>query len=106
MPPPICPAPTTRTCSKVTGGDSSTTRGVFSGLPSYDARMASVRVRDDERPGRPADEVLVLTDLPERVSVRELIRTRVRGEVVRANADRTRPRRLLVAPVEAEEPAK
>jgi hypothetical protein len=37
------------------------------------------------------------------VSVRALIRTRVREEVARANADRSQLRRLLVAPLEAQE---
>lgn len=64
--------------------------------------MPSVRVRDDHRPSRqPADE-LVLPNLPDRVTARDLIRTRVREEVARANADSSRPRRLLVAPHDAE----
>jgi hypothetical protein len=66
--------------------------------------VASVRIRDEVRPGRVTVEALVLPDMPERLSVRELIRTRVREEVARANADRSEARRLLlVAPVEAEE---
>lgn len=65
--------------------------------------MPSVRVRDDHRPSREFADELVLPDLPDRVSVRDLIRTRVREEVARANADSSRPRRLLVAPVDAEE---
>jgi hypothetical protein len=46
---------------------------------------------------------LVLPHLPDRVTVRELIETRVREEVAKANADRSKPRRLLVAPTGAEE---
>lgn len=65
--------------------------------------MPNVRVRDEIRPGRGSGEEFVLPDLPDRVSVRELIRTRVREEVAKANADRSQPRRLLVAPLEAEE---
>jgi hypothetical protein len=66
--------------------------------------VPSVRVRDELRPGRDGSEDdLVLPDVPDRITVRELIRTRVREEVARANADRSRPRRLLVAPVDAEE---
>jgi hypothetical protein len=64
-----------------------------------------VRIRDDVRPGGATSETLVLPDLPDRLSVRELIRTRVREEVARANADRSQARPLLVAPVEAEETA-
>jgi hypothetical protein len=67
--------------------------------------MATVRIRDELRPGREAADLLVLPDVPDRVTVRELIRTRVREEVAKANADRSRPRRLLVAPVDAEETA-
>ena len=64
--------------------------------------MPSVRVHDEIRPGGGSSDELVLPDLPESVTVRELIRTRVREEVAKANADRSHPRRLLVAPVEAE----
>jgi hypothetical protein len=67
--------------------------------------MATVRVRDQVRQDGETGETLLLPDLPDRVSLRELIRTRVREEVARANADRSRPRRLLVAPLEAEETA-
>lgn len=65
--------------------------------------MPRVRVLDDHRPAREPSDALALPDVPDRVTVRELIRTRVREEVARANADRSRPRRLLVAPVDAEE---
>jgi hypothetical protein len=64
--------------------------------------VASVRVLDELRPGAGRD-VFVLPHLSERITARELIRTRVREEVARANADRTQARRLLVAPLEAEE---
>jgi hypothetical protein len=61
-----------------------------------------VRIRDDERSGDVSTEPLLLVDMPERVSVRDLIRTRVREEVARANADRSQSLSLLVAPVDAE----
>lgn len=64
--------------------------------------MPNVRVRDEMRPGGGSGDEFVLPGLPDHVSVRELIRTRVREEVAKANADRSQPRRLLVAPLEAE----
>jgi hypothetical protein len=64
--------------------------------------VPDIRIADEVRPGRGGDDDLVLA-LPDRVSVRELIRTRVREEVAKANADRSKPRRLLVAPIDAEE---
>lgn len=78
-------------------------KGCFERDTSYYGSVPNVRVRDELRPGRDSSEELVLPDMPDRVSVRELIRTRVREEVAKANADRTRPRRLLVAPLDAEE---
>jgi hypothetical protein len=65
--------------------------------------MPTVRVHDQVRPGGETSETLLLPDLPARVSVRELIRTRVREEVARANSDRSKPRKLLVEPLDAEE---
>jgi hypothetical protein len=64
--------------------------------------MPAVKVRDESRPGRVVSELL-LPELPDRVTVRELIRTRVREEVAKANADRAGPHRLLVRPTDAEE---
>jgi hypothetical protein len=65
--------------------------------------VPDVRVRDEAGPGWDTGDPFLLPDLPDRITVRELIRTRVREEVAKANADRSRPRRLLVAPLEAEE---
>jgi hypothetical protein len=65
--------------------------------------MPDVRVRDESRPSRGSGDELILPDLPDRMTVRDLIRTRVREEVAKANADTSQPRRLLVAPLEAEE---
>jgi hypothetical protein len=71
-------------------------------LAFYDPSVGIVRIRDDTRTGDVGTEPLVLVDMPERVSVRDLIRTRVREEVARANADRSQSLSLLVAPVDAE----
>lgn len=63
--------------------------------------MASVIVRDESRPGRVVSE-LVLPDVPGRLTLRELIRTRIREEVAIANLERSMPRPLLVRPRDAE----
>ena len=68
----------------------------------YDPFVGIVRIRDDVRSVDASIEPLVLVDMPDRVSVRDLIRTRVREEVARANADRSQATTLLVAPVDAE----
>jgi hypothetical protein len=44
----------------------------------------------------------VLPDVPERLTLRELIRTRIREEVAIANLERSTPRQLLVRPRDAE----
>jgi hypothetical protein len=56
----------------------------------------------DRTPGREGDELL-LADLPQRLTLRDLIRTRVREEVARYNADRDGIFRGLVRPEDAEE---
>jgi hypothetical protein len=56
----------------------------------------------DRTPGREAGELL-LPDLPQRITLRDLIRTRVREEVARHNADRDEYFRGLVRPEGAEE---
>jgi hypothetical protein len=63
--------------------------------------MPSITVRDETRPGRAAAE-LVLDGLPDRLTVGELIRWRVREEVAAANLDRARVPRLLVQPTPEE----
>jgi hypothetical protein len=64
--------------------------------------VLEVVVRDESRPGRVVAEALL--PLPAaRVTVRDLIRTRVREEVAKANADRSGAHRMLVKPTEAEE---
>jgi hypothetical protein len=63
--------------------------------------MASVTVRDESRPGRVLSE-LTLVDVPESLTLCALIRTRVREEVAIANLERSKPRHLLVQPVDAE----
>jgi hypothetical protein len=63
--------------------------------------VASVTVKDESRPGRVLSE-LVLPDVPERLTLRELIRTRIREEVAIANLERATARHLLVRPRDAE----
>ena len=60
-------------------------------------------IRDDVRPGRAAHE-LTLADIPSTITLRDLIRTRVREEVAKANAEAAGGRefRTLVQPVDAE----
>ena len=52
--------------------------------------MAEVLVRDETMAGRAIGE-WVLPDLPDQISARELVRLRVREEVARFNAGRSRP---------------
>jgi hypothetical protein len=61
----------------------------------------SLTVRDQT--GTRATSELTLPDLSERVTLRELIRTRVREEVARVNADPGLEFRTLVRPTDAEE---
>jgi hypothetical protein len=76
--------------------------GVPSALAgSYYPSVPTITIRDETRPGRAFSE-LVLSGLPDRVSLRELIRTRVREEVAKANLDRTATHRLLVQPTDSE----
>jgi hypothetical protein len=61
----------------------------------------TLTIRDERAPGRPTAS-FALEDVPSRLTVRDLIRTRVRDEVARYNAAPTREFRLLVQPVGAE----
>ena len=61
----------------------------------------TVTVRDETRPGS-ASSTLTLDDVPAAITLRDLIRTRVREEVARANADPRGELRTLVEPVDAE----
>ena len=61
----------------------------------------ALTIRDESRPGRTVQE-LTLPDLPERITLRDLIRTRVREEVAKVNADPSREFRTLVQPTDAE----
>ncbi|MEV0408982.1 hypothetical protein [Actinoallomurus sp. NPDC050550] len=63
--------------------------------------MASVTVWDETATGRRLDE-MSLPDLPDQITVRDLIRTRVREEVARHNARPSRHFRGLVRPDDAE----
>ena len=63
--------------------------------------MAVITIRDEKSLGQLASE-LQLEGFPTRITLRDLIRTRVRGEVARANARQTKAFRSFVCPVEAE----
>jgi hypothetical protein len=63
--------------------------------------VPAITIRDESRPGRVVTE-LVLPEIPERVTLRELIRTRVREEVARANLEQTGAHQLLIQPTDAE----
>jgi hypothetical protein len=63
--------------------------------------MPTLTIRDETRPGRTISE-LSLTDLPDRITLRELIRTRVREEVAKANLHRETAHHMLVQPSDAE----
>lgn len=60
-----------------------------------------LRVRDETATGKVTHE-LVLRELPDRFTVRDLIRTRVREEVARHNAGQAEVFRGLVQPTDAE----
>jgi hypothetical protein len=61
----------------------------------------TVTVRDETRPGS-VTATLTLADIPVAITLRDLIRTRVREEVARANAEPRGEARTLVEPVDAE----
>jgi hypothetical protein len=61
----------------------------------------TVTVRDESSPGR-VGGTLTLEEIPSALTVRDLIRTRVREEVARANAAPGREFRTLVEPADAE----
>jgi hypothetical protein len=61
----------------------------------------TVTVRDETSPGKVAG-TLTLEEIPAALTLRDLIRTRVREEVARANAAPGRELRTLVEPVDAE----
>ncbi|GAA2107024.1 hypothetical protein [Actinomadura alba] len=63
--------------------------------------MARVTFRDETATGRPVDEFQI-PDLPESMTVRELIRLRVREEVARFNARPSHHFNGLVRPDDAE----
>lgn len=63
--------------------------------------MATVTFRDETATGRWLEE-LAIADLPETMSVRELVRLRVREEVARFNARPSHHFRGLVQPDDAE----
>jgi hypothetical protein len=63
--------------------------------------VPTITIRDETRPGRTISE-LVLPELPDRITLRELLKTRVREEVAKANLDRETAHHLLIQPTDAE----
>lgn len=63
--------------------------------------MPSITIRDETRPGRTVSELL-LPELPNRITLRELVRTRIREEVAKANLHRESANHLLIQPTDAE----
>lgn len=63
--------------------------------------MTSVMINDRTGAGRPIS-TFTIQDVPDRVTVRELIRLRVRDEVARHNLKPTEPFRGLVVPTDDE----
>jgi hypothetical protein len=61
----------------------------------------TIVIRDERSPGKESGEI-VLEDIPDRITLRDLIRTRVREEVARYNSEPLREFRGLVQPVDAE----
>jgi hypothetical protein len=61
----------------------------------------TVTVRDETRPGS-VTGTLTLADIPVAITLCDLIRTRVREEIARANAEPSAEARTLVEPVDAE----
>lgn len=61
----------------------------------------TVTLHDETRPGTVTGSV-TLEDIPAALTLRDLIRTRVREEVARVNADPGREFRTLVQPADAE----
>ena len=61
----------------------------------------TVTIRDERAPGKPAGTI-TLEEIPSRITLRDLIRTRVREEVATYNSAPTREFRTLVQPVDAE----
>lgn len=63
--------------------------------------MPTVVIRDERSAGK-IDWEVILKDIPHRLTLRDLIRRRVREDVARANAEPKRDFRTLVQPVDAE----
>ena len=61
----------------------------------------AVTINDERAPGKVTGSI-TLDDLPSQITVRDLIRTRVREEVAVYNSKPTREFRMLVQPVGAE----
>jgi hypothetical protein len=63
--------------------------------------MPTITIRDETRPGKTWSEI-VLHELPDHITLRELVRTRVREEVAKANLHRESANHLLIQPTDAE----
>lgn len=61
----------------------------------------TLTIRDERAPGKPTGTV-TLKDIPSRITLRDLIRTRVREEIAKYNSAPSRDFRTLVQPVGAE----
>ena len=61
----------------------------------------TLTIRDERAPGKPTGTV-TLEDIPSRITLRDLIRTRVREEIAKYNSAPSREFRTLVQPVGAE----
>lgn len=63
--------------------------------------MPTLTIHDRTATGKPVDSFTI--EVPDRITVRDLIRTRVRDEVARHNLTATEPFRGLVTPTETEQ---
>lgn len=70
-------------------------------LPRPSIMGVTLTIHDERAPGKPTGSI-TLEDVPSRITLRDLIRTRVREEVAAYNSEPTREFRTLVQPTDAE----